>query len=403
MDDSLTQQNYINTAIWILGTSSVTMHTIEHSGRKVHLIDTPGFDDTYRPLADTLHEIAFWLTKAYKLDIKLSGIVYLHNISTPRLHGSGMKSLSLFKKMCGVQSFSGIVLATTMWHTVSQDVGNARQRELANTPRFWGEMKSAESLIYAHSAGRTSAMAIINHIVIKDRRLVLDIQREMVDEGKPTNETGAGREFIQISVEEVRNLERQMGELLRESRAIVKQNRGRNGAALRSEYRQIKEDIRTRNRSIESIHTSLDQLHEEWEQRIKDEMASLERETSDIKQRINLKRQEVELAKKEYQAKLKNSAHAQKVAKRTDVSLRHNPTTAYPAAADEDFLLRYQAEAIAQERELQALIRQRSDYRMLQERKIAAFDMFLSTAGVTFGGISAGATLLPLVGACVIM
>src|SRR6266516_2776470 len=101
------------------------MHTIEFNGRKVHLIDTPGFDDTYRSLADTLQEIVFWLTKSYKLDIKLSGIVYLHNISTPRLHGSCMKSLSLFKKLCGTQSFPGVVLATTMWDVVSQNDGNA--------------------------------------------------------------------------------------------------------------------------------------------------------------------------------------------------------------------------------------------------------------------------------------
>ena len=64
-------------------------------------MDIPGFDDTYKLDADILREIANYLTKACEINIKLTGIIYLHSISNVHLSGYGMKNIRIFKVLCG--------------------------------------------------------------------------------------------------------------------------------------------------------------------------------------------------------------------------------------------------------------------------------------------------------------
>ena len=71
-------------------------------GRKFFLVDTPGYDDTYKSDTDILREIADWLGQVYQNRIKLTGIVYLHRISDVRIGGSGMKNLRMFRKLVSV-------------------------------------------------------------------------------------------------------------------------------------------------------------------------------------------------------------------------------------------------------------------------------------------------------------
>lgn len=51
-------------------------------GLRVHLIDTPGFDDTNKKDVEVLRDIAGWLGVTYKKKILLSGLIYLHPIDS---------------------------------------------------------------------------------------------------------------------------------------------------------------------------------------------------------------------------------------------------------------------------------------------------------------------------------
>lgn len=104
----------------------------------VHLIDTPGFDDTNRGDADVLKDIATWLSATYKEKTLLSGVLYLHRIIDPRMAGSAKRNLLMFMQLCGPRCFENIVLTTTMWSQVPADIGEARERELVET--FWGHV-----------------------------------------------------------------------------------------------------------------------------------------------------------------------------------------------------------------------------------------------------------------------
>ncbi|KAF1357942.1 hypothetical protein EJ07DRAFT_20705, partial [Lizonia empirigonia] len=100
------------------GTSKISVHTMRILDRTIHLIDTPGFDDSVRSDEDTLQELAYWLVKAYERSILLSGIVLLHRITDTRLYGSAQRALDTIKVICGQEAFCGTVVATTMWDQV---------------------------------------------------------------------------------------------------------------------------------------------------------------------------------------------------------------------------------------------------------------------------------------------
>ena len=103
-----------------------------------------------------------------------------------------MKNLRMFKKLCGSQGLSCVVLATTMWSQVTPEEGERRENELISNQEFWGEMIKQGSTVMRQDRAEVSAIQIIQYILSKRRRMVLDIQEEMAS-GKTLDETSAGR------------------------------------------------------------------------------------------------------------------------------------------------------------------------------------------------------------------
>ena len=111
---------------------------------RVYLIDTPGFDDTNRSDVEVLQDIAHWLSASFKDGIPLSGIIFLHRISDPRMAGSARRNLIIFKRPCGERAYQSVVLATSMWSKVSEAEGETRERELVETETFWGLVQEGQ-------------------------------------------------------------------------------------------------------------------------------------------------------------------------------------------------------------------------------------------------------------------
>lgn len=175
------------------------MYTFKYNKHTVHLIDTPGFDDTSLSDTDVLTAVTQCFHETCSEDIKLSGIIYFHRISDPKMTGNALKNLEMFNKVCGEESLECVVLATTMWDMVSEEKGNAREEELVSEPTFWGGLKGLGSMVERVSgdkgtkARHNSATDSVQKIVLKKQKIVLDIQKEMVDEHKPLHETSAGQ------------------------------------------------------------------------------------------------------------------------------------------------------------------------------------------------------------------
>jgi hypothetical protein len=163
-----------------------------------YLVDTPGFDDTHKSDTDILMELTGWLNEAYEAKILLTGIIYLHRIMDPRLGGKALQNLKMFKSLCGDEALSKVVLATTFWGHVNTTVGMSRESELAKS-EFWGKMIKKGSKVLRQDNGKVSAKLIIEYLVKKRTAanigVALDIQKEMVDQGKTLDQTGAGQEM----------------------------------------------------------------------------------------------------------------------------------------------------------------------------------------------------------------
>ncbi|KAJ8114619.1 hypothetical protein OPT61_g3546 [Boeremia exigua] len=192
-------------------------------GTKLFLVDTPGFDDTYKPDTDILKEIANWLATAYEDKIQLAGIVYLHRILDVRLGGAAMKNLRMFRALCGESSLEAVVLATTRWEKVDQDEGLDREQQLKTNPQMWQRMIQHGSKVMRQNNDAVSANTILQYLIRRRKPVTLDIQRELVDNKKDLNETSAGQELHAELERQKREYERQLAELRQEMATALQQ------------------------------------------------------------------------------------------------------------------------------------------------------------------------------------
>jgi hypothetical protein len=104
-------------------------------------VDTPGFNDTFRDDRDILREVTGWLAAAYSQERKITGIIYLHPINQPRMEGSSVLSMTVMQRICGSENFRNVILVSTFWDVVDERTGIQKERELCESPRFWGELQ----------------------------------------------------------------------------------------------------------------------------------------------------------------------------------------------------------------------------------------------------------------------
>ncbi|KAI6141058.1 hypothetical protein BKA82DRAFT_1005953 [Pisolithus tinctorius] len=164
--------------------------------RNIVLADTPGCDNSFMTDFQVLWEIAQWLNAVYIKKIKLSGILYFHRISDPRIEEGPLRNYKIFKELCGKDNCKNVILVTTMWDEVREEVGSEREQELQSD--FWRAMISLGSTTRRFEGTTESARDIINSVSILQpaEHRPLQIQREMVDKHLPLDRTSAGRTII---------------------------------------------------------------------------------------------------------------------------------------------------------------------------------------------------------------
>ncbi|PWW72199.1 P-loop containing nucleoside triphosphate hydrolase protein [Tuber magnatum] len=173
------------------------------SGREVWLVDTPGFDDTNRSDVDILASIADWVKQASQDRKHLSGIIYFHRIVDPRMEGSNMKNLKMFRELCGDKNFNNVILLTTMWDKVDEEEGRKREEELKSRAGFWGNLISRGAQVKRHRGPdfTASAREIAQPLIEKDT-IVLQLQEELGG-NRSLSDTSAGR-FLTGEIEVIR-------------------------------------------------------------------------------------------------------------------------------------------------------------------------------------------------------
>ncbi|KAI1365558.1 P-loop containing nucleoside triphosphate hydrolase protein [Xylaria arbuscula] len=177
---------------------------------RVCLVDTPGFDDTHKTDAEVLRTLAAWLTETYSNGVKLSGILYLHRINQPRMQGSALKNISLFRSLCGDDALKKVVLVTTMWDITEDDIAESREKQLRDIPKYWGGMVAKGSQVIRHDNTHNSALALFDTFMKGDPKIVLNIQSDMVDGHKSLEGTEAGNDVKEMLAEQNAHLQREL-------------------------------------------------------------------------------------------------------------------------------------------------------------------------------------------------
>ncbi|KAF5345263.1 hypothetical protein D9757_014425 [Collybiopsis confluens] len=164
----------------------------EESGRKVILLDTPGFDDSRDGVTDTdiLKMITDFLLKEYGNTRKLNGIIYIHSIASTRFSGQSGRNLKMFKNLCGAETYKNVVILTTFWDDNSATkMGEEREAKLKS--KFCLQLAQGGAAFMRHNRTKSSAYKVLDYVFTL---VPTDVQitKEIRVEGKTLEDTAAG-------------------------------------------------------------------------------------------------------------------------------------------------------------------------------------------------------------------
>ena len=176
----------------------------------------------------------------YEKGSKLAGIIYIHRISDERFSGISVRNFKMFRKLCGESTLKNVVLVTNMWGKVEQDVGEAREQELAD--EYFKPALDKNAQLARHHNTTQSSHDIIR-LIMKNNPTPLLIQRELVDEGKNIKDTAAGEAVDEALSMLIRRHEAEMRALRAEMRQALAEKDEETRKELEEENRKVKEQL----------------------------------------------------------------------------------------------------------------------------------------------------------------
>jgi hypothetical protein len=242
------------------------------------LVDTPGFDDSSGLDRDVVQEILAWLKSSMGQGLLLNGLVYMHRITDPRISGTARSNIRLFRELCGAENLHKVVLATTFWAAIDKDVGQQREHQLLDDPKFWKPMVEKGSRAFRLTQ---ECLQVLAHITGMKDKFLVKAQEEMRS-GQETYQTSAGRTML-LDLDGLR----------KEYDAKIDSEKRRQQALVDEADRQSREHLKKRQHEVAREHRrAMEKLEQEAQQR---EDA---RRRQEIHEKIRRKAEEDEMRRK---------------------------------------------------------------------------------------------------------
>ena len=108
------------------------------------------------------------------------------------MDGSALRNLRLLKSLVGERNLKNVLLTTTHWSGVTPEEGERREKELRETENFWKGLLERGASLGRYDGDRQSGLELLRKLAPLEPR-ALDIQSEIVDQGKKLADTSAGR------------------------------------------------------------------------------------------------------------------------------------------------------------------------------------------------------------------
>ncbi|KAG8788693.1 hypothetical protein FRC12_014310 [Ceratobasidium sp. 428] len=252
-------------------------------GRNVVLFDTPGFDDTHLSDTEVLKRIAAFLAKSYQEGYKLTGIIYLQRITDIRVGGISRRTFNLFRKLCGNDSLSNVLIVTNMWSDPPTQIELEREIELRDHEDFFQPAlaKGARMMRRAHK-DQESAHEVIRMLLGRGTT-AMSIQQEIVDEQKELSDTGAGQvleEELKLVIDRHRA---EMQQVKEDMETAVRERDEQTKKELEEWHAQAKLEDEKRTKELESMRKGFGDEQERWQREI--EQAKERQRAADQEQR----------------------------------------------------------------------------------------------------------------------
>jgi septin family protein len=266
---------------WRIATQRVQPFKFEHENTNFSIVDTPGFNDTQRSDNDVLEELADWLRD----EVKVSGIIYLHRISSPRMEGSALRNLRMFRKLCGDEFMKNVVLGTTFWDIVSEEIGSAREEELLQTDNFFKNMKALGCDVVRISDDRDSNLKLLSRFAV-NRPSVMQIQQELI-EGKSLAETAAAYAISQELAELQRQGHEQLADAEHQSRRIMTRSELELAYTLQLGKRSFEETMEAMNTEQDEIRKEIEEQQKAEDEKLKELTRQKSRESQKFQMQLS--------------------------------------------------------------------------------------------------------------------
>jgi hypothetical protein len=173
-------------------TENICDYSFHRNGTDFMLIDSPGFDDSGRTDEDIFNDLVDWMADSFRKGQRMNGLLYLHPVISTRQRGSEIRNLRMFKKLCGENNFSNVVLGLTFCDQEARQVIAQRKKELVETPEWWGEMVKRGSKVYEIPLDRGICLQILDTFRSK-KDFTMRIQEEVVQLNVSVEDTEAAQ------------------------------------------------------------------------------------------------------------------------------------------------------------------------------------------------------------------
>ncbi|KAI8293328.1 hypothetical protein K4K59_005795 [Colletotrichum sp. SAR11_240] len=286
-------------------TNSVYVADYHWNGRRIFLIDTPGFNDTARPEVEILEALASSLAASYANGVRIHGVLMLQPVSENRMSGSSLRCIEMVEAVCGFASSSwpsrceNLAIVTTMWPSSTGNEGEeqrtvleGRHRELCTQEMFFGGLVSRGATAFRYNETGSqdpteqmrAAQNIIAHLVRRSDMHPLDVlqlQREIVIEGKTLGQTTAGCSVAAGLDKSQQAYHRRLQHATQDDDEMLSSLAAQTNAAHLAEIRELRQDLHDQMRKIETekeaLNKSMQDLHKECQHQWKNNMLDLEK------------------------------------------------------------------------------------------------------------------------------
>ncbi|KAH7334646.1 hypothetical protein B0J17DRAFT_577073 [Rhizoctonia solani] len=162
---------------------------------QVTIIDVPGFNDARLTVIEVLKSLSDLLSTLSSKN-KITGFLYMHNITDTRVGGASLRNMNAFKTICGAESLKNAVYVTNMWSDPPTQNQLKREEELRESDDFFGWPLSQGAQMARHTNTKESAHNIIR-LLLPKQPTVTKLWKQLVDERLGLAETDVGHVFEQ--------------------------------------------------------------------------------------------------------------------------------------------------------------------------------------------------------------